>query len=163
VSNGELSDIWNLAKWAPSAANMRPGRGRDRLVKHMNDCNKTKTASAASAAVLAVDTRFHELLALRPEIKDVFERGEEMRAGTGTFNASLQAGLQTGGQYRPAGSGSVVRTPSAPRPRGRASLLKMGSPWLDHHPCVPALSEPKKDLTFRTAAASSSSRKKVST
>ena len=49
-----------------------------------------------------------------------------------------------------------------PRPRGRASL-EMGSPWLDHHPCVPALSEPKKDLTFRTAAASSSSRKKVST
>ena len=93
MSNGELSDIWNLAKWAPSAANMRPGRGRDRLVKHMNDGNKAKTASAAAAAVLAADTRFHEfipmLLALRSEIEDVFERDEEMRAGTGTFKTRV--------------------------------------------------------------------------
>jgi nitroreductase len=100
VSDAELSDIWNLAKWAPSAANtkplrvlyVRPGRGRDRLLKHMSDGNRARTASAAAAAVLAVDTRFHEplaaLLPFRPEITDRFERDEETRASTETSNAT---------------------------------------------------------------------------
>jgi 3-hydroxypropanoate dehydrogenase len=104
VTDAELSGIWDLAKWAPTAANtqplrvlyVRPGPGRDRLVKHMNDGNKAKTASAPAVAVLAVDTRFHEyipaVLPFRPELKDVFEANEGMRASTGTFNATLQAG-----------------------------------------------------------------------
>jgi 3-hydroxypropanoate dehydrogenase len=104
VSDAELSEIWDLAKWPPTAANtqplrilfVRPGGGRERLVRHMNEGNKAKTASAPAVAVLAVDTRFHEhiptLLPFRPELKDVFEGNEEMRTGTGTFNATLQAG-----------------------------------------------------------------------
>jgi len=32
------------------------------------------------------------VLPFRPELKDVFEANEEMRASTGTFNATLQAG-----------------------------------------------------------------------
>jgi 3-hydroxypropanoate dehydrogenase len=104
VSDTELSEIWELAKWAPTAANtqplrilyVRPGQGRDRLVRHMNDGNKAKTASAPAVAVLAVDSRFHEhiptLLPFRPELKDVFEANEEMRTASGTFNATLQAG-----------------------------------------------------------------------
>jgi 3-hydroxypropanoate dehydrogenase len=104
VSDAELSEIWELAKWAPTAANtqplrvlyVRPGQGRDRLVGHMNDGNKAKTASAPAVAVLAVDTHFHDhiptLLPFRPELKDVFEANEEMRTGTGKFNATLQAG-----------------------------------------------------------------------
>ncbi len=103
VSDAELSEIWELAKWAPTSANtqplrvlyVRPGKGRDRLVQHMNDANKAKTASAPAVAVLAVDTRFHEyiptVLPFRPELKDVFDANEEMRTGTGTFNATLQA------------------------------------------------------------------------
>lgn len=104
VSDAELSEIWDLAKWAPTAANTQPlrvlyvgpGQGRERLVKHMSDGNKAKTASAPAVAVLAVDTRFHEhipaLLPFRPEMKDVFEANEEMRTSTGSFNATLQAG-----------------------------------------------------------------------
>src|ERR1700722_9908783 len=104
VTDAELSDIWELAKWAPTAANSQPLRvlyvrtpeGRERLVEHMADGNKAKTLSAPAVAVLAVDTRFHEhiptLLPFRPELRDVFEANEEMRAGTGTFNATLQAG-----------------------------------------------------------------------
>jgi 3-hydroxypropanoate dehydrogenase len=104
VSDAELTEIWELAKWAPTSANtqplrilyVRPGRARDRLVRHMNDGNKAKTASAPAVAVLAVDTRFHEYIPavfpIRPEMKDAFEANEEMRAGTGTFNATLQAG-----------------------------------------------------------------------
>jgi 3-hydroxypropanoate dehydrogenase len=62
----------------------------------MADGNKAKTASAPAVAVLAVDTRFHEyipaLFPFRPELRDVFEAGEEMGTDTGTFNATLQAG-----------------------------------------------------------------------
>ncbi len=104
VSDAELSEIWELAKWAPTSANtqplrimyVHPGPARERLVRHMNDGNKAKTASAPAVAVLAVDTRFHEyipaLLPFRPELRDAFEADEEMRAGTGRFNAILQAG-----------------------------------------------------------------------
>jgi 3-hydroxypropanoate dehydrogenase len=104
VSDAELAEIWDLAKWAPTAANTQPlrvlyvgpGHGRERLVTHMSDGNKAKTASAPAVAVLAVDTRFHEhipaLLPFRPELKDVFEANEDMRASTGSFNATLQAG-----------------------------------------------------------------------
>jgi 3-hydroxypropanoate dehydrogenase len=104
VSDAELSEIWELAKWAPTSANtqplrvlyVRPGQSRDRLVQHMNDGNKAKTASAPAVAVLAVDTRFHEyipaMVPFRPEMKDVFEDNEEMRTDTATFNATLQAG-----------------------------------------------------------------------
>jgi 3-hydroxypropanoate dehydrogenase len=104
VSDAQLSEIWNLAKWAPTAANtqplrvlyVRPGPARDRLVEHMNDGNKAKTGAAPAVAVLAVDTRFHEhiptVLPFRPELKDVFDNNDEMRASTGSFNATLQAG-----------------------------------------------------------------------
>jgi 3-hydroxypropanoate dehydrogenase len=104
VSDAELAEIWELAKWAPTAANTQPlrvlyvrqGPGRDRLVKHMSDGNKAKTASAPAVAVLALDTEFHEhiptLLPFRPELKDVFAANDTMRTDTGRFNAALQAG-----------------------------------------------------------------------
>ena len=51
VSDAELSNIWELAKWPPTAANVQPMRvlyvrtdeGRERLVTHMTDNNKIKT------------------------------------------------------------------------------------------------------------------------
>jgi 3-hydroxypropanoate dehydrogenase len=104
VSDEELTEIWELAKWAPTSANtqplrvlfVRPGEGRDRLVKHLAEGNQAKTQSAPAVAVLAVDTRFHEhipaLLPYKPELKDVFATNHTMRDGTGTFNATLQAG-----------------------------------------------------------------------
>jgi 3-hydroxypropanoate dehydrogenase len=104
VSDAELSEIWELTKWAPTAANtqplrvlfVRPGDGRDRLVKHMAEGNQAKTQSAPAVAVLAMDTRFHEhipaLLPYKPELKDAFAADDTMRDGTGTFNAALQAG-----------------------------------------------------------------------
>jgi 3-hydroxypropanoate dehydrogenase len=102
VSDAELAEIWELAKWAPTAANtqplrvlyVRPGEGRERLVEHMNDANKAKTLSAPAVAVLAVDTQFHQhipaLLPFRPELKDVFEANEEMARSTSQFNATMQ-------------------------------------------------------------------------
>jgi 3-hydroxypropanoate dehydrogenase len=104
VSDDELADIWSLAKWAPTAANVQPVRvlyvrteeGKQRLVGHMSEGNKAKTASAPAVAVLAVDTRFHDhiptVLPFRPELRDVFEADEAMREGTGSFSAALQVG-----------------------------------------------------------------------
>src|ERR1700760_3185336 len=64
VTDAELAEIWELAKWAPTAANMQPLRvlyvrtdeGRERLVRHMSEGNQAKTASAPAVAVLAVDS-----------------------------------------------------------------------------------------------------------
>jgi 3-hydroxypropanoate dehydrogenase len=104
VTDEELSAIWELARWAPTSANtqplrvlyVRPGEGRDRLVKFMADGNKAKTEAAPAVAVLAVDTRFHEhiptVFPMRPQMKDMFEANEELRVTGGRFNAALQAG-----------------------------------------------------------------------
>jgi len=104
VTDEELTSIWELAKWAPTSANtqplrvlyVRPGEGRDRLVKVMSEGNQAKTAAAPAVAVLAVDTQFHEhiptVFPMRPQMKDVFEANESMRLNGGKFNAALQAG-----------------------------------------------------------------------
>ena len=104
VTDADLEEIWELARWAPTAANTQPmrvmfvsrGKGRDRLIEHMDEGNQAKTAAAPAVAILAVDTKFHEhvptLLPFRPELRDVFEGNEELRSGTGQFNSALQAG-----------------------------------------------------------------------
>lgn len=104
VTDAELDGIWDLAKWPPTAANTQPLRvlyvrtpeGRERLVRHMNDGNKAKTATAPAVAVLAVDTQFHEhipqLVPFRPELKDAFAANDTMRTETMRFSGALQAG-----------------------------------------------------------------------
>jgi 3-hydroxypropanoate dehydrogenase len=104
VSDTELADIWELAKWGPSAANTQPLRvlfvrsdeGRARLVEHMNDGNKAKTLAAPAVAVLAVDTQFHahipSIFPIRPELQDAFASNPELADTTSRFNAALQAG-----------------------------------------------------------------------
>ena len=100
----ELSSIWDLAKWPPTAMNLQPLRvlyvqtheGRERLVEHMADGNKAKTRSAPAVAILAADTRFHEFLPEvmppRAALVSSFEADEAGRTQTATFNATLQAG-----------------------------------------------------------------------
>jgi 3-hydroxypropanoate dehydrogenase len=104
VTDSELAGIWELAKWPPTAANTQPLRvlyvrtpqGRARLIKHMSDGNKEKTASAPAVAVLAVDTQFHEFIPevfpFRPELKDAYAANEDMRSNTMRFSGALQAG-----------------------------------------------------------------------
>ncbi|WP_433567710.1 malonic semialdehyde reductase [Nocardia sp. CA-151230] len=104
VTDAELREIWELARWAPTGANTQPlrvlyvgaGDARRRLVEHMDEGNKAKTEAAPAVAVLALDTHFHEhmsqLLPFRPELGDVLGTNEELRTSTGRFNAALQAG-----------------------------------------------------------------------
>jgi 3-hydroxypropanoate dehydrogenase len=106
VSDEELSAIWELAKWAPTSANTQPlrvvyvrtGEGRQRLLKHLAEGNRGKTAQAPAVAILAADTAFHEtipaIFPIRPEMKDRFDgdANEELRTNHAQFNATLQLG-----------------------------------------------------------------------
>jgi 3-hydroxypropanoate dehydrogenase len=104
VSDAELADIWELAKWGPSGANTQPLRvvyvrteaGKARLLPHVSEGNVAKTAAAPVTAILALDTQFHEhiptVLPFRPELREVFAEQDELRESTGRFSSSLQAG-----------------------------------------------------------------------
>jgi 3-hydroxypropanoate dehydrogenase len=103
VSDEELSDIWELTRWAPTSANVQPLRvvyvrtseGKDRLVPHMTEFNRAKTLSAPAVAILAADLEFHEhmpqLFPARPQLKDAFG-DDQLRHDSAKFNATLQAG-----------------------------------------------------------------------
>jgi 3-hydroxypropanoate dehydrogenase len=102
VTDEQVAAIYDLVKYGPTAMNAQPLRlllvreeGRDRLLKHMSDGNRDKTASAPLVAVLAADVDFHEHLPRVfphvPGMKDNFAdpAGREQMA---RFNATLQVG-----------------------------------------------------------------------
>lgn len=68
VTDDQIRAIYELVKWAPSAANTQPLRvvvvrseaARARLLPLMSKGNRDKTASAPVTAILAADTRFFE-------------------------------------------------------------------------------------------------------
>ncbi|MGC5285176.1 malonic semialdehyde reductase [Micromonospora sp. DT231] len=162
VTDAELTGVWELVKWAPTSVNsqplrvlfVRPGEGRDRLVKHMNERNRAKTATAPAVAVLAMDTRFHDhipaVLPHKPEMKDVFAGNDDLRAGTASFNATLQAGYfilavrAQGLAAGPMGGFDAASVDAEFFPDGRfRSLLvvNIGHPGKDPwHPRLPRLS-----------------------
>jgi 3-hydroxypropanoate dehydrogenase len=162
VTDEELTSIWELAKWAPTAANVqplrvlyvRPGEGRERLVTHMSEGNQAKTATAPAVAVLAMDTSFHEhiptVFPFRPELKDYYAADDELRTGSARTNATLQAayfilavrahGLAAGpmGGFDPAGIDAEFF------PDGRFQtilVVNIGhpgeNPWFDRLPRLP--------------------------
>jgi 3-hydroxypropanoate dehydrogenase len=104
VTDEQLHEITELAKWPPTMANTNPLRilfvrspdGKRRLGPLMSEGNREKTVSAPAVAVLAVDTDFHdkipELLPFRPEMRDNFVDQPERREQLARFNGALQAG-----------------------------------------------------------------------
>jgi nitroreductase len=137
VTDAELIAIWDLAKWAPTSANSQPlrvlfvrgGEGRDRLVKHLNEGNRAKTATAPAVAVLAMDTRFHDhiptVLPYKPELKDVFAGNEDLRAGTASLTRRCKPATSSSRSalrdWRPdqwAASTPRASTPSSSRTAG---------------------------------------------
>lgn len=104
VSDEDLIEIWELAKWAPTSANLQPMRvtyvnspeARERLVANMSEGNKAKTLAAPAVALLAVDYNFHEHIpAVMPgmaHMQTTFADNDEMRKSFAGFNAALQAG-----------------------------------------------------------------------
>ncbi len=104
VSDEQLRAIFELAKYPPTAANTQPlrvlfvrqGEARERLLTHMGEGNRAKTATAPVVAVLAVDADFHEFIPrvfpIRPEMRDDLAADAVAREGMARFNATLQIG-----------------------------------------------------------------------
>jgi 3-hydroxypropanoate dehydrogenase len=103
VTDEQIAAIYDLVKYAPTAMNTQPLRivlvrdeaPRARLLKHMSEGNREKTASAPLVAILAADTDFHEdLVRTFPHFagaRDVFA-DDEAREQAARFNATLQIG-----------------------------------------------------------------------
>ena len=99
-----LEKIYDLVRWAPSSGNTQPLRylsvesseARARLVPHLAEGNRDKTASAPLVVVLAADMEFYEhmneLLPYMDNARDYFAADEEKAAENARFNAILQAG-----------------------------------------------------------------------
>ncbi|MFJ6197944.1 malonic semialdehyde reductase [Micromonospora sp. NPDC092111] len=104
VGDDQLRAIFDLVKYPPTAMNIqplrvlfvRPGDGRDRLLRHVSEGNQAKTATAPVVAVLAADTDFHEHLdtvfPIRPGMRDHFAADPTGRENMARFNAGLQIG-----------------------------------------------------------------------
>ena len=100
----QLKEIAELAKWPPTSANINPLRivflttaqAKARLLPHMNEGNRSKTATAPVVAILAVDVDFHDkipqLLPFRPEMRERFTDDRAARLELATFNGALQTG-----------------------------------------------------------------------
>lgn len=105
VSDGQIREIWELMRFAPTASNTNPLRivvvksdeARARLLPHMAPGNDEKTRTAPATLILAADTRFHEHMPLlTPHVPDAFERFDawapDDRADAARFSAALQIG-----------------------------------------------------------------------
>jgi 3-hydroxypropanoate dehydrogenase len=103
VSDEQVAAIYDLVRFGPTALNAQPLRvtlvrsdeARERLLKHMADGNRDKTANAPLVAVLAADTDFHDHLGRTfphfPGARDLFA-DDAAREQAAKFNASLQIG-----------------------------------------------------------------------
>ena len=103
VTDEQVAAIFDLVKYAPTAMNTQPLRivlvreddARQRLLKHMAEGNREKTAGAPLVAVLAADTEFHENLGRTfPHFEGAREAfaDDARREQAALFNATLQAG-----------------------------------------------------------------------
>lgn len=104
VTDEQVRAIYDLVKYAPTAFNQQPLRvvlvrsaeARERLLPHMAEGNRPKTAAAPLVAVLAVDNEFHEELPTQfphfPQAKDVFFSERPVRERSAALNGALQVG-----------------------------------------------------------------------
>lgn len=104
VTDEQVAAIFDLVKWAPTSMNTQPLRvvvvrsaeAKERLLPHMAEGNRAKTAAAPAVALLAADIDFHEELPRTfphfPGARDMFAADEESRARTAELNSGLQVG-----------------------------------------------------------------------
>ncbi|MFF7201639.1 MULTISPECIES: malonic semialdehyde reductase [unclassified Streptomyces] len=103
VTEEQIQAIYDLVKFGPTAFNQSPLRvvlvrseeARERLVDHMSEGNRPKTATAPLVAILAADNEFHEELPTLfphfPQAKDAFFSERPVREQAAGLNAALQA------------------------------------------------------------------------
>jgi len=104
VTDEQIAAIFELVKWAPTSMNTQPVRvvvvrseeAKQRLLPHMAEGNRAKTAAAPATALLAADIDFHDELPRTfphfPGARDLFAGDEEARARTAELNTGLQVG-----------------------------------------------------------------------
>ncbi|PZR54905.1 malonic semialdehyde reductase [Xylanimonas oleitrophica] len=104
VTDAQIQQAWDLAKFGPTAMNTQPLRllvvrsaeAKARLVAHMADGNKPKVEAAPVSLVLAHDPAFHEhlptLFPVYPDIKEQLAPAADVREQMARTNALLQAG-----------------------------------------------------------------------
>ncbi|MGW7427992.1 malonic semialdehyde reductase [Streptomyces sp. NPDC054861] len=103
VTDEQLRAVYDLVKYAPTAYNQAPLRivlvrsdqARERLLTHMAEGNRPKTAAAPLVAILAADNEFHQelpaLLPHFPRAKDLLFADRPVREESALLNATLQA------------------------------------------------------------------------
>ncbi|MGW4887324.1 malonic semialdehyde reductase [Streptomyces murinus] len=103
VTEEQVRAIYDLVKYGPTAFNQTPLRvtlvrspeARERLVRHMAEGNRPKTATAPLVAILSADNEFHEelpaLFPAFPAAKDAFFAERPVRERSATLNSALQA------------------------------------------------------------------------
>lgn len=105
VSEEQIKAIYDLVKYAPTAANSQPLRiafvrspeAKERLLPWMSEGNRAKTGTAPVVAILAADKEFHEEM---PRVfphagemmRDSLAQNDEARAGMARLSAGLQIG-----------------------------------------------------------------------
>ena len=107
VTDEQIEAIYDLVRWGPTALNAQPLRillvrsddARARLLPHLAEGNRAKSAGAPLIAVLAYDAAFHEQLPRvfphAPQARSWYEGTPEKEAGrveAARENAWLQAG-----------------------------------------------------------------------
>ena len=103
VTDEQLRAIYELTKFGPTSMNIQPLRitwvrsaeARGRLLQHMAEGNRAKTAAAPMVAVLSFDTEWHEQFPVffphGAERKAMFDGQDEVRAAMGNNNGHMQA------------------------------------------------------------------------
>lgn len=103
VSDEQMQAVYDLVQYGPTAMNSQPLRvvlvrsdgSKSRLLPHLGEGNRAKTAAAPLVAVLAYDVDFHDKLSTVfphfPGARDLFS-DEALRHRTARDNAHLQAG-----------------------------------------------------------------------
>jgi 3-hydroxypropanoate dehydrogenase len=104
VTDEQLHQVYELAKFTPTALNSQPLRvtfvrtaeAKARLLPLLAQTNRAKSASAPVVAILAADTDFHEHLpVIAPQMegaRERFAKSAERRTVMAMNNAWLQAG-----------------------------------------------------------------------
>lgn len=104
VSAEQVREVFELVKYGPTMMNIQPmrlllveqGEGRERLLSHMAEGNRAKTAGAPMVAVVAADVDFHTSLAAHfphnPDAGDMFAGDAAARADIARYNTALQTG-----------------------------------------------------------------------
>lgn len=103
VTDAQIEAVYDLVKYGPTSSNQTPLRitlvrspqARERLVQHMAEPNRHKTATAPLAAILSTDNEFHEelhkLVPHFPRVKDLLYAERPVREASAVLNGALQA------------------------------------------------------------------------